>query len=144
MIAMDETFTNPVTASTAAGTMTHLALSVNENLDMTMYQFMPKQCIMQSADKSLQFSIFDTTQSLYQNDLIDLEVEYDVASNEWRISHILFMLGARNKQDIFLFCNVIVCDITDAANECASNPWAQTLNEAEDSSTSGIPAETTE
>jgi len=96
---------------TQAGDMIYLGLSVvTVHFDHTGKMFVPLTCSVQTTDGSNhQYTLFNY-QGKCTNDLINLDLSYDDATNVWRIQHILFLLGSKVATTYELNCSIQVCD----------------------------------
>ena len=54
----------------------------------------------------------------FKNDLIGLDISYDQTSNQWRFSHLLFLLNQQNSKEQEIECQVKVCHKSLSGSAC--------------------------
>ena len=74
--------------------------------------FAPKSCEVTDAN-SQRYTLFDHSNGCKNAD-VDFSISFDQDTNQWRFSHILFLIGNHRTSQLNLECDVVVCDKKDS------------------------------
>jgi len=105
-----------------AGEPIFLGLSVDESntaFDHSAYNFAITNCkIYHAGDRSIEYTFFDNARDQCSNNLIEFSIDYETSMNQWRLSHLLFILNNIDGAEQEIECEVKVCHSGLTGSSC--------------------------
>jgi len=121
--AFDENYSSSLNISDQlAGDMVYLGLSVDETnaaFDHSAYNFAMTNCkIYHAGDRSFEYTFFDNSRDSCSNPMIEFEIDFNTAANQWRFNHMLFLLNNQDGAEQEIECEVKVCHAALVGSSC--------------------------